>query len=136
MAPTAQLIDSAPSKPWVAWFSAIAVPVSVLGMAVKLEMAPGIGELALDPVRLGLALALLCAAGIRRSIGITGQSAAFGALCVAATMLQERTQSLGILPLCVAFAAFAALVASVAFGKPSASKLAGIAACLVFAPYF
>lgn len=122
-------------------FSNLALPMgaaAVLGFALlaKAGSVPSFGELALDPVRLGFALLLVAASGLRQKFGINLELAALGAASVGAAMVQERFSGFGLLPIGVAFTAFAAMVFTVSSGKTAASKVAGFAACLVFAPFF
>lgn len=122
-------------------FSKLALPMgaaAVLGLALlaKAGSVPSFGELALDPVRFGFALLLVAAAGLRQKFGISLGLAALGAASVGGAMIQERFSGFGLLPIGVAFTAFAVMVFTVSSGKMAASKLAGFAACLVFAPFF
>lgn len=113
-----------------------AAVVLVLALLAKARSVPSFGELVLDPVRLGFALLLVSAAGLRQKFGISLGLAALGVASVGGALIQERFAGLGILPIGVAFMAFGTMVLTVVTGKSAASKAAGFAACLVFAPFF
>ncbi|QYK54365.1 MAG: hypothetical protein KF824_05575 [Fimbriimonadaceae bacterium] len=111
--------------------------VLCVGLAVKLDRAPSIFELILDPVRLMVPISLLAFSQLRRKIGVSRRFALMGVACVALTIASELLKGIGGSVLLVAaFGIYVWLLANCRVKGNVDSGIAGLALCLIMAPIF
>lgn len=111
--------------------------VLAIGLAVKLDRAPSIFELVLDPIRLLVPLSLLAVTQLRKKIGVSRRFALMGVACVGLTIASELLRGIGGNVLLVgAFAIYVWLLANCRVKGNVDSGVAGLALCLIMAPIF
>ncbi len=116
---------------------ALACCLVLAGILVKIDRAPSIAEMILDPVRLLVPVVLFSFSGLRKNLGVSRQFSVMGFVCVGSTMLSEVFRvGLGGLFLIPAFAIFMWMLGHCWKNRGADSGWVGLALCLMLAPVF